>query len=192
MSAAKAFLTVYDKVGKVAFADCRQSYDTYEVNEHEDDATMTKLKVTMPQAEFIAFNHRLVKNMKDFTEHRTSLIQDTDCDGLAFMMYNGQESIVATELKSRFSTQKIKYAFTQITFSFLKLHAMLSLCQDYDIDNMPLHFVVACKCFEHKRQEETILNIVEKAKMADPTSFEAYFLSKHYTWRNSMLVRSVA
>ena len=85
---------------------------------------------------------------------------------------------MATELKSRFSTQKIKYAFTQITFSFLKLHAMLSLCQDYDIDNMPLHFVVACKCFEHKQQEDAVQNIVEKAKMADPSSFEAYFLSK--------------
>ena len=178
MSAAIAFLTVYDKVGNIAFADCRQSHDSYEVNEHEDHATMTKLNVTMPHAEFIAFDYRLVKNMKDFTEHRTTLIQDTDCDGLAFMTYNGQESIVATELKSRFSTQKIKYAFTQITFSFLKLHAMLSLCQDYDIDNMPLHFVVACKCFEHKHQEDAIQNILEKAKMADPTSFEAYFLSK--------------
>ncbi len=176
MSAASAFLKVYDKVGNRAFADCHQSLGSYEVNEHEYNATMTKLNVTMPQAEFIAFDHRLVKNMKDFTEHRTTLIQDTDCDGLAFIMYNGQEGIVATELKSRFSTQKIKYAFTQITFSFLKLHAMLSLCQDYDIDSMLLHFVVACKCFEHKMQEDKVLNYVEKAKMADPSSFEAYFL----------------
>lgn len=178
MSLGSSFLAIYDKIASPTFADYTNSTNSFEVNEHEHGATVTLLRVNMPGADFISFNHHLVKGMKDITETRSSKLFDSDCDGISFLAQQNQNGIVVVELKSRFSTQHIKKAYRQLVFSFVKLHAMLSLCSEYNIDNIILHLVVSCKCFENNNQEEGVMNILMKAESVNHDSFEAKYLRR--------------
>ena len=176
MSVGSSFLARYDKTSSPTFAAHSETRNSFEVRENEQGATVTLLRVNMPGADFISFNHQLVKGMKDLTETRSSSLSDSDCDGISFVEHQGQDGIVLAELKSRFSTQHIKKAYEQLVFSFAKLHAMLSLCSEYVIDDLMLHFVVSCKCFENDNQEEGVMNNLLKAESVDSDCFEAKFL----------------
>lgn len=178
MSVSSEFLGLYDKTANPAFAGHTVTLGAFDVTEHEQNATLTLLSVNKAGAEFVSFNHDLVKGMKDMTETRSSYLHDSDCDGIAFVSHNNVEGIVVAELKSRFSTKHICKAYSQIVFSFLKLHAMLSLCNGYAIDSLTIHFVVSCKCFQDKLQEESVMNLISKAEMANPDSFEGKLLRK--------------
>ena len=178
MSVESAFLSLYDKTSNPAFAGHTVTQGTFNVTEHEQNATLTMLRVYKAGAEFVSFNHDLVKGMKDMTETRSSYLHDSDCDGIAFVSHNNVEGIVVAELKSRFSTKHICKAYSQIMFSFLKLHAMLSLCKGYAIDGLTIHFVVSCKCFQDESQEDGVMNFISKAEMTNPDSFEGKLLRK--------------
>ena len=65
-----------------------------------------------------------------------------------------------------------------MTHSFLKMHAMLSLCKDYTFDDMSLHFIAACQCFEDKDQEINIYNRLSKEEQISKTTFASKFLRK--------------
>lgn len=116
--------------------------------------------------------------MGDITERRSSHFGNHDCDGVTFKTYQGQDGLVFSELKSKFSTQKVYEAFLQMTHSFLKMHAMLSLCKDYTFDDMSLHFIAACQCFEDKDQEINIYNRLSKEEQISKTTFASKFLRK--------------
>ena len=62
--------------------------------------------------------------------------------------------------------------------SFLKMHAMLSLCKDYSIDTLSLHFVASCQCFEDNNQEAGVYNYLNKAESTTDTTFEGSFMRK--------------
>ena len=49
--------------------------------------------------------------MGDITERRSSHFENHDCDGVTFKTYQGQDGLVFSELKSKFSTQKVYEAF---------------------------------------------------------------------------------
>ena len=178
MSVGSSFLARYDKTSSPAFAAHNDTQNSFEVREYEQGATVTLLRVNLPGADFISFNHQLVKGMKDLTQTRSSSLLDSDCDGISFVEHQGKDGIVVAELKSRFNTQHIKKAYGQLVFSFAKLHAMLSLCTEYDIDDLMLHFVVSCKCFENINQEEGVMNTLMKAESVDCDCFEKKFLRK--------------
>ena len=178
MSLCNTFVELYDKAQRPEFAAYHTSYGYFEVKECDTGASVTRLRVTMPNAEFSSFNNHLVKGMKEITEIRSSRLLDSDCDGIAFVNYNGHDGLVLAELKSRFSTMHLKKAFGQLTHSFLKMHAMLSLCKDYSIDTISLHFIVACQCFSDNNQEDSVYNLLSKAENSDSASFEGKLLRK--------------
>lgn len=178
MSVSSTFFSLYDKTANPVFAGHQVTRGAFDVTEHEQNATLVMLSVNKAGAEFVSFNHDLVKGMKDMTETRSSYLHDSDCDGIAFVSHNDVEGIVVAELKSRFSTKHICKAYSQIVFSFLKLHAMLSLCNGYAIGGLTIHFVVSCKCFQDELQEESVMNRISKVEMADPDSFEGKLLRK--------------
>lgn len=65
-----------------------------------------------------------------------------------------------------------------MTHSFLKMHAMLSLCKDYKVEDVSLHFIAACQCFEDKDQEDGIYNRLSKEEQVDSTTFVSKFLRR--------------
>ena len=180
MSIISSFGELFDTTLDPAFANYTASNDAFEVNEHDSNSRVStrNLRVEQTGAAFASFNHMLVKGMSDITEKRSGLLEDYDCDGIAIKTCQGQDGLVFSELKSRFSTQKVYEAFQQMTYSFLKMHAMLSLCKDYTLDDVSLHFIVACQCFEDKDQEDGIYNRLSKEEQESKHTFVGKFLRR--------------
>lgn len=177
-----SFTTVFDKAADRGHA-CRCT-DKWIVTEHESSATMNCLEVNA-KGLFLGFDHDLVKNIKDITTIMSSKLDDKDCDGIAFFTDdNGNDSLILVELKSNFDTEKIQNAFYQITMSFIKLHAWLSLCKNYSIDKVHLHFITACKCFKDDNQSSNIMLRISQAQQLNEATFETKLLKplleKHF------------
>lgn len=180
MSIISSFGELYDKTLDPVFANYKASTDAFEVDEHDPNPKVSTrhLRVEQAGADFASFNYMLVKGMGDLTEKRSSLFENHDCDGVTIVSHQGQEGLIFSELKSKLSTQKIYDAFKQMTHSFLKMHAMLSLCKDYTIDAVSLHFIAACQCFEDKNQEDGVYNRLSKEEAIDKTTFVSKFIRR--------------
>lgn len=181
MSFKASFAQLFDRASLPEYAEKEIRVGSFEVKEHKADSSpvpMTLLRVEHKDAEFTSFNHCLVEGMKDLTETRTSFIRDLDCDGVAFVKFDTQEGLIFAELKSRFSTGNVEGAFGQMFTSFLKMHAMLSLCKDYSIDKISVHFIAACQCFQDDNQVVGVYNRLNKVENAAKNSFEGSFLRK--------------
>ncbi len=180
MSIRLSFGEMFSKTLAPDFANYTASYDVFEVNEEGPNPKIITrhLRVEQTGAIFASFNHMLVQGMCDITEKRSSLLIDHDCDGITIKTFHGQDGLVFSELKSKFSTQKVYEAFLQMTHSFLKMHAMLSLCRDYALDDVSLHFIAACQCFEDKDQEDGIYNRLSKEEQEGKHTFVGKFLRR--------------
>ncbi len=180
MSILSSFGELFDKTLEPAFANYTASSDAFEVNEHDTNPKVKTrhLRVEQTGAAFASFNYMLVKGMGDITEKRSSQFEDHDCDGITIKSYQGQDGLVFSELKSKFSTQKVYEAYQQMTHSFLKMHAMLSLCKDYTLEDVSLHFIAACQCFEDKDQEDGIYERLNKEEQLGKHTFAGKFLRR--------------
>ena len=157
-----------------------KSKNIWRVMEHQPSATMNQLEVNA-NGTFWGFNHGIVKSVKDITTRMSSKLEDNDCDGVAFLLDDvnddaKQEHLVFVELKSNFDIGKIKGAFHQITMSFIKMHAWLSLCKGYDIDQLKVHFITACKCYKDEYQEANVMLRISQAQELEEETFETKFL----------------
>lgn len=174
MALSNTFITMYDKA--LANGHAHECKNTWDVVEHGKDATMTHLEVNAIGV-FWGFDQALVKGVKDTTTKMSSSLEDKDCDGIAFLTDNSeQEHLVFAELKSNFDIQKITGAFHQITMSFLKMHVWLSLCKDYDLGKVKVHFITACKCCRNKDQEDNVRHRISQAQQLGKDTFETKFL----------------
>ncbi len=174
MALSDIFTTLFDKAKNKGNA--HEYKNKWVVVEDGNDATMTHLEVNAT-GDFLGFNHDLVKGVKDITTEMSSKLDDKDCDGIAFLNDNSkQEHIVFAELKSNFDVQKITGAFHQITMSFIKMHAWLSLCKGYNLDKIKVHFIAACRCCKDEDQEDNVRLRISQAQQLGTETFEAKFL----------------
>lgn len=174
MSLSNTFTTIFDKAINNGHA---QEYNNkWIVDEHEQNATMTHLEVTA-DGKFLGFDQSLVKGIKDTTTKMSSKLEDKDCDGIAFLNDNSKkEHLVFAELKSSFDIERIAWAFRQIIMSFIKMHAWLSLCKDYNLSEMKVHFITACKCYKDNNQEDSVRLRISQAQQLGENTFESKFL----------------
>ena len=56
------------------------------------------------------------------------------------------------------------------------MHAWLSLCKDYDLDKIKVHFITACKCYKDKDQEDNVRLRISEAQQLEKETFETKFL----------------
>lgn len=174
MALSDTFTTIFDKA--IDKGHAHEYKNQWVVIEHGKGATMTHLEVNA-MGDFLGFDQDLVKNVKDTTTQMSSSLEDKDCDGIAFLNDDSnQEHLVFVELKSNFDIQKITGAFHQITMSFVKMHAWLSLCKDYDLDKIKVHFITACKCCKDKDQEDDVRLRISQAQQFGNETFETKFL----------------
>lgn len=169
MALSDYFIGLYDRV-KSQSTECA---DKWIVKEHDKSATMTLLEVKA-EGIFLGFNHGLVKGVRDTTTRMSSKLEDKDCDGIAFFQdQSKQEHLVFVELKSNFDIDKIKKAFHQITMSYIKMYAWLSVCKNYHPTNIIIHFIAACK--RCKDEADIMLRIAQSLQLGED-SFETKFL----------------
>lgn len=174
MSLSNTFTTIFDKAINNGHA---QEYNNkWIVDEHEQNATMTHLEV-IADGKFLGFDQNLVKGVKDTTTKMSSKLEDKDCDDIAFFNDNSKkEHLVFAELKSSFDVGRIAGAFRQITMSFIKMHAWLSLCKDYNLSEIQVHFITACKCCKDNNQEDSVRLRISQAQQLGKNTFETKFL----------------
>lgn len=174
MALNNTFTTMFDK--SIGNGHAHEYKNKWVVVEHENNATMNRLEVNAT-GDFLGFDHDLVKGVKDTTARMSSKLEDKDCDGIAFLNdHSRQEHLVFAELKSNFDVQKITGAFHQITMSFVKMHAWLSLCKGYSLDEIKVHFITACKCYKDKDQEDNVRLRISQAQQLGNETFETKFL----------------
>lgn len=148
--------------------NCTKTNNNWEIIENSNTAGVKHLLIHQNDSCFISYTDKLFKGMSAFTE-RSSFLVNSDCDGFAYVYKDNsnKEQLLFADLKSRFSIQKIKEAYKQMIYSFLKLFVMQSICNGYSIDNQEIEMVVACKCFEDQEQEDSVNNIILKGKQID-------------------------
>ena len=174
MSISKTFVNLYDIAGRARII----TDDSFDVREHEAGATVNSLHIEHVGAKYDSYSFNVVKGMKDITESRSNYLSDSDCDGVSFEIINNHDGLIFAELKSRFSSRHLKKALMQMMFSFLKMHSMLSLCDEYEIDSVSVRFVAACQCFEDDNQKDGVYNMILKMESLGGDSFEGSFLRK--------------
>lgn len=174
MGLSNTFVAIFDKA--IDNGHAHECENKWVVVENGKDAALTRLEVNA-MGGFLGFDHDLVKGVKDTTTKMSSNLEDKDCDGIAFLNdHSKQEHLVFAELKSSFDIQKITGAFHQITMSFIKMHAWLSLCKDYDLNRIKVHFITACKCCKDKDQEDNVRLRISQAQQLGNDTFETRFL----------------
>jgi hypothetical protein len=128
---------------------------------------------------FFVGNESLLNDMPGITKNRSAFLSDSKCDGVVFMLpEDNEEKLCLVELKSNFDTRKIQEALSQNIHSLLKLHAMLSLCDGYDWDQLSIELIVACQCFKDKDQEGSVMLNLNKLKQQNEFGKSLYKLVK--------------
>lgn len=60
--------------------------------------------------------------------------------------------------------------------SFIKIHMRLSICKNYNLDKIKVHFITACKCYKDENQESSVKLRIYEAQQLEEATFETKFL----------------
>ncbi len=152
---------------KIIFDKCPVSISNneWQVNESNQHASFKTLIVQNIGNDFYNLGNATYKDMDCITNKRSRILEDKDCDGAALTEIDGKTIFILSELKSSLDSCDILNAYKQIVFTFLKLHMMFSLCQDYDISDWNVIGVIACLPPKDENQKTNLfleyLNIEE-------------------------------
>lgn len=122
------------------------------------------------------------------TIDRSSFLADKNCDGVSFCEYEGNVHLLFVELKSSFS--EIQKAFVQDFFTLIKMHMFLSICKDYNLENIIIDFFAASSPFKNKDEES---NILERLNMSDQLN-EGSFIDKcfhNYLFKKKSTIKRI-
>lgn len=113
--------------------------------------------------DFYLLNSTFYKGQADLTINKSTLLKDSDCDGVIFYEEDGQQYILNVELKSGFSGEEIRSGYKQIYFTLLKLYTLLSICEDFDFSKYRITAYLVCQPVKDENEESQILhNLLEK------------------------------
>lgn len=169
MKTADSFLQIFDKTRGCISADTSSS--VWAVTETERKAGIKRFLIDMNKAEYVAFDDKLCKDKLHMPANVSSYFKDSNCDGIALIRKDDENLMVFCDLKASFDTKDIKKGFAQGLFSFIKLHTLLSLCNNYNLVEFNIDFIVVCKCFENEAKRADILLRVQDGQIADKDIF---------------------
>lgn len=166
-----SFLQVFDKISNSVTANSCNVY------EKQAGATMNRLIIVSKGSRMVCCDENAVKDMKPLTIHRSSFLRDNECDGIVIVerSYPYISKIILADLKSGFDLSNIEKAYKQMFFSFLKLHAMLSLCDGYDVNSHEIEMITACKCMKDKNQEANVYKILNDRLKTDNKTARTFY-----------------
>ena len=180
MKTSETFCQFFDKVVSTNFG-YHKAHGYWNVHENDKLATLKDLYIIGYAVDFLGFNENLTRSIPDFTSKRSTKFDDKDCDGVAFVSSTTNEGLLFVELKSKYDTSQISKAIRQMCFSFLKLHAMLSLCSKYALDKMEITFCVATKCAVNESESAKILLFINQALQVKKEKAYGLFLQDLFT-----------
>lgn len=165
-------MNVFDSFQKI-FNKCPIAVldDQWSVQETDSCALFRTLTIQNTGKAFFVFEKGSYANMSCISSKRSSFLEDKDCDGVALTEIGGKKILILSELKSSLDSLDVLKAYKQIVFTYLKLYMMLSLCQDFDIDNWSVVGIIACHPPKGEDQKTKLqleyLNIEESASRPD-------------------------
>ena len=162
--------SVYDRKA----CDCHCCECQWEVIEAQKGVSFKKLTLCLDGATFGVIDDDFYKGIQKMTSDRSSFLYDKNCDGVSFCEYEGTLHLLFVELKSNFS--EIQKAFIQDFFTLMKMHMFLSICKDYNLENIIVDFFAASSPFKNKDEES---NILDRLNMSDQLN-ESCFIDKCY------------
>lgn len=179
MKIADSFLQIFDKTKHHISSSSPEILWT--IKEVSCDASIKKLHVKIGGLDFYAFDERLTKGMGHITNTRSTILEDKECDGIAFVEDLDKCRLIFCDLKSKFDSKKINHGFNQDLMSFLKMHMLLSICDGYELKDFDIDFIVACKCFEDDNKQDSFLHMLQSKQIADSDSFNTNILTSLLT-----------
>ncbi|MBR2607147.1 MAG: hypothetical protein IKC70_04380 [Bacteroidaceae bacterium] len=174
MKLADSFLQIFDKTKAFVSADSSSTH--WIITEKNSDAGIKRLFVDMNKAEYIAFDDMLCRSMPNITTQRSSIIEDSECDGIAMAEKDGRLLFIFCDLKPTFDTCKIIKAFKQDLLSFLKIKMLLSICNGFNFDDCDIDFIVACKCFATDEKRTEFISRLQMKQIAKVDAFTSRIL----------------
>lgn len=159
--------SIYDKKS----SSCYSCHCDWTITEDSQNATFNKLTIHKEGVDFTVIDNAFYKGLNAITHERSSFLCDSDCDGIALVEGKDHNQFIFVDLKSSFSESSIRKAFHQDFFSFLKIHVMLSLCEDYHLDKTQLFFYAACPPCKTKSEEDSIKDSLLMGKTINNVRF---------------------
>lgn len=180
MKMSKAFCLFFDNVASENFG-YHQANGYWNVHENDKQATLKDLHIIGNAVDFVGFNENLTRSMPDLTYKRSTKFEDKDCDGVAFVCSATNEGLLFVELKSKYGTSQVSNAIKQMCFAFLKIHAMLSLCRGYTLDEMEITFCVATKCAVNESEDAKVVEFISQATLLEEQKAYGKFLQNLFS-----------
>lgn len=180
MKTSEAFCLFFDNVASKDFG-YHQAHGHWNVCENDKLATLKDLHIIGYAIDFVGFNENLTRSMPDLTCKRSTKFKDKECDGVAFVCSATNEGLLFVELKSKYGTSQVSDAIKQMCFSFLKMHAMLSLCRGYTLDEMEITFCVATKCAADASENAKVLLFINQALQVKKQNAYGKFLQNLFS-----------
>lgn len=174
MRIADSFLQIFDKTNTNISA--KSPVPVWTVVETKSSAKIKRLIIDINGAEYVAFNDQVSKNMTNITTDRSTILEDSECDGIAIIKRENNLCLLFCDLKSKFNNHKIIKALNQDLASFLKMYMLLSVCNGFKLSKCSIDFIVACKCLENDNVKADMLSRLNSIQMANIYSFDGIVL----------------
>lgn len=175
MKTSETFCQFFDKVVSTNFG-YHKAHGYWNVHENDKLATLKDLYIIGYAVDFVGFNENLTRSMHDLTCKRSTKFEDKECDGVAFVCSATNEGLLFVELKSKYGTSQISKAIRQMCFTFLKMHAMLSLCSEYALNKTEITFCVATKCAVNESEDAKVVEFIGQATLLEEQKAYGKFL----------------
>lgn len=177
--------SIYDKKS----SSCIRCSCDWTITEENQSAIFNKLTIHKEGVDFTVINNDFYKGLNAITHDRSSFLCDSDCDGIALVEGKEHNQFIFVDLKSSFSESSICKAFRQDFFSFLKIHVMLSLCEDYQLDRMQLFFYAACPPCKTKTEEYSIKDSLLQGNTINSVRFIDKCLLSYFYGTNGFMCK---
>ena len=134
----------------------------------EKDSSAQLRKVTIRgNGYFDVIDNPFYKSWQQVTCDRSKFLRDSDCDSIAFYFSEEEKKLFFIDLKSSLSDSNLQSAIRQDFFTFLKLQMVLSLCENYDLDDFEVFFLMACPICTPDELDEIRLNLNESDMLGE-------------------------
>lgn len=169
-----SFLQVFDRTH--THISAKSPAPVWTVVETKSSAKIKRLIIDVNGAEYVAFDDWVSKEMPNITTDRSTILENSECDGIAIIKREDNLCLLFCDLKSKFNNHKIIKALNQDLASFLKMYMLLSVCNGFELSNCNIDFIVACQCFENDNVKADMLSRIHSIQMENINSFDGVIL----------------
>ena len=179
--------SIFDKQA----TNCKRCNSIYEISEKSKSATFNKLSICKDNSLLGVIENNFYKGLSKITHERSSFLLDKDCDGAVFYEEEDTLVLLLVDLKSSFHENEIFSAYKQDFFTFMKLHMMLSLCENYNPQHLKIICYAACPPCDKNSSDNIKDNLFMKEQLEDERFIDKCLKAYLYTKKFSCTIRDI-